>query len=127
MVEKIVPPAAQGTGLKFSRNAETRKDCLLWLRRMAWQAIRAMISHTPAAIKPGSLRSAAMRPALIWVRFKRWQRNERALELGLVTETALSLTGSKPRPCASILSIDPYVPGKNGAPGEAKVFKLSAN
>jgi histidinol-phosphate aminotransferase len=68
-----------------------------------------------------------MRPALIWVRFKRWQRNERALELGLVTETALSLTGSKPRPCASILSIDPYVPGKNGAPGEAKVFKLSAN
>jgi histidinol-phosphate aminotransferase len=44
-----------------------------------------------------------------------------------VTDTALSLAGAKPRPRASVLSIDPYVPGKSGARGDAKVFKLSAN
>src|SRR5437867_2417529 len=86
-----------------------------------------MISHTPAAIKPGSLRSAAMRPASISARFKRWRRSERVSESNQVTETALSLAGAKPRPRPSILSIDPYVPGKSGAPGEAKVLKLSAN
>ena len=44
-----------------------------------------------------------------------------------MTETAANLAGVKPRPRPSILGIDPYVPGKGAAPGQAKVFKLSAN
>jgi histidinol-phosphate aminotransferase len=35
------------------------------------------------------------------------------------------LTGPQPRP--GILDIDPYVPGKSGAPGLNRVFKLSSN
>ncbi|MGQ4275014.1 pyridoxal phosphate-dependent aminotransferase [Terrihabitans sp. B22-R8] len=34
-------------------------------------------------------------------------------------------SGPQPRP--GILDIDPYVPGKSGAPGVARVFKLSSN
>ena len=34
---------------------------------------------------------------------------------------------SRPKPRPGILDIAPYVPGKSGAPGVAKVFKLSAN
>ncbi len=34
---------------------------------------------------------------------------------------------SRPQPRPGILDISPYVPGKSGAPGAARVFKLSAN
>ncbi len=44
-----------------------------------------------------------------------------------MTKTAMPDAGLRPAPRASILSIDPYVPGKSGAPGATKVFKLSAN
>lgn len=37
------------------------------------------------------------------------------------------MTGSRPQPRPGVLSISPYVPGKSGAPGVAKVFKLSSN
>jgi histidinol-phosphate aminotransferase len=40
---------------------------------------------------------------------------------------ALSRTDARPAPRASVLSIDPYVPGKSTALGAAKGFKLSAN
>ncbi|KAA5603341.1 histidinol-phosphate transaminase [Blastochloris sulfoviridis] len=33
----------------------------------------------------------------------------------------------RPLPLPGVLAIDPYVPGKSGAPGAAKVFKLSSN
>ncbi|MBO0733682.1 MAG: histidinol-phosphate transaminase [Methylocapsa sp.] len=41
----------------------------------------------------------------------------------------MSLRADGPRPCprASILGIDPYVPGKSAAGGTTRVFKLSAN
>jgi histidinol-phosphate aminotransferase len=32
-----------------------------------------------------------------------------------------------PKPRAGVLDIEPYVPGKNSAPGVAKIFKLSSN
>ena len=44
-----------------------------------------------------------------------------------MTKIAVSRSGARPAPRASVLSIDPYVPGKSAAPGAAKVFKLSAN
>ena len=44
-----------------------------------------------------------------------------------MTKIAVSPTDARPALRASILSIDPYVPGKSAAPGAAKVFKLSAN
>lgn len=44
-----------------------------------------------------------------------------------MTDTAFSLARARPRPRASILGIDPYVPGKSAAPGAARIFKLSAN
>jgi histidinol-phosphate aminotransferase len=44
-----------------------------------------------------------------------------------MTQTAMRNAGLRPAPRASILNIDPYVPGKSGAPGATKVFKLSAN
>ena len=44
-----------------------------------------------------------------------------------MTNTAIRAAGLRPSPRASVLRIDPYVPGKSGAPGAAKVFKLSAN
>jgi histidinol-phosphate aminotransferase len=44
-----------------------------------------------------------------------------------MTQTAMRDAGLRPAPRASILNIDPYVPGKSGAPGATKVFKLSAN
>lgn len=34
---------------------------------------------------------------------------------------------SRPTPRPSVLAIDPYVPGKSGAPGSRRTFKLSAN
>ena len=34
---------------------------------------------------------------------------------------------SRPMPQPGILDIAPYTPGKSGAPGLTKVFKLSAN
>jgi histidinol-phosphate aminotransferase len=34
---------------------------------------------------------------------------------------------NRPIPRAGILDIAPYVPGKSGAPGLERVFKLSAN
>ncbi|ALK07972.1 pyridoxal phosphate-dependent aminotransferase [Blastochloris viridis] len=33
----------------------------------------------------------------------------------------------RPLPCPGVLAIDPYVPGKSGAPGVDKVYKLSSN
>src|SRR3974390_45247 len=33
----------------------------------------------------------------------------------------------RPIPRPGVLAIDPYVPGKSGAPGVAKIFKLSSN
>jgi histidinol-phosphate aminotransferase len=44
-----------------------------------------------------------------------------------MTKTAMPDAGPRPAPRASILNIDPYVPGKSGASGAKKVFKLSAN
>ena len=37
------------------------------------------------------------------------------------------MPADRPRPRAGILDIAPYVPGKSGAPGVAKVWKLSSN
>ncbi|MTW16817.1 histidinol-phosphate transaminase [Rhodoplanes serenus] len=37
------------------------------------------------------------------------------------------MSNSRPQPRPGVLSISPYVPGKSGAPGVAKVFKLSSN
>lgn len=34
---------------------------------------------------------------------------------------------SRPQPRAGVMAIDPYKPGKSGAPGVGKVFKLSSN
>src|SRR5579862_2184639 len=36
-------------------------------------------------------------------------------------------SGDRPQPRASVLAIDPYVPGKNAAVGARKIFKLSSN
>jgi histidinol-phosphate aminotransferase len=44
-----------------------------------------------------------------------------------MTKTAMWVAGLRPAPRASILGIDPYVPGKSAAADAAKVFKLSAN
>jgi histidinol-phosphate aminotransferase len=44
-----------------------------------------------------------------------------------MTKTAMPDAGPRPAPRASILNIDPYVPGKSGASGATTVFKLSAN
>ena len=33
----------------------------------------------------------------------------------------------RPEPRPGVLDLEPYVPGKSGAPGVARVFKLSAN
>src|SRR5215831_6322257 len=44
-----------------------------------------------------------------------------------MTNTAIRAASLRPTPRASILSIDPYVPGKSGAPGVAKIYKLSSN
>jgi len=38
-----------------------------------------------------------------------------------------SETGAEPRPRASVLAIDPYVPGKTAATGAGKIYKLSSN
>lgn len=37
------------------------------------------------------------------------------------------MSNSRPQPRPGVLSISAYVPGKSGAPGAAKVFKLSSN
>src|SRR5262244_595424 len=37
------------------------------------------------------------------------------------------MTANRPQPRSGVLDIAPYVPGKNTAPGVAKVFKLSSN
>ncbi|NVO16979.1 MAG: histidinol-phosphate transaminase [Rhodoplanes sp.] len=37
------------------------------------------------------------------------------------------MSSSRPQPRPGVLSISAYVPGKSGAPGAAKVFKLSSN
>ena len=36
-------------------------------------------------------------------------------------------TPSRPVPRPGVMAIEPYVPGKSGAPGVAKVYKLSSN
>jgi len=36
-------------------------------------------------------------------------------------------SGTRPRPHAGVLAIDPYIPGKSSAPGLAKIHKLSSN
>lgn len=41
--------------------------------------------------------------------------------------TASVDAAERPRPLASVFSIDPYVPGKSSAPGVAKIYKLSSN
>ncbi len=38
-----------------------------------------------------------------------------------------SATPSRPVPRPGVMAIEPYVPGKSGAPGVAKVYKLSSN
>jgi histidinol-phosphate aminotransferase len=37
------------------------------------------------------------------------------------------MSPQRPQPRPGVLAIDPYVPGKSGAPGVARVFKLSSN
>ena len=37
------------------------------------------------------------------------------------------MTATRPQPRPGVLAIEAYVPGKSGAPGAAKVFKLSSN
>jgi histidinol-phosphate aminotransferase len=37
------------------------------------------------------------------------------------------MTATRPEPRQGVLEIDAYVPGKSGAPGVAKIFKLSSN
>ncbi len=44
-----------------------------------------------------------------------------------MTKSSMHVRGIRPAPRLSILLIDPYVPGKSGAPGVSRVFKLSAN
>ena len=39
----------------------------------------------------------------------------------------MSTAASRPQPRPGVLAIDAYVPGKSGAPGVAKVYKLSSN
>jgi histidinol-phosphate aminotransferase len=36
-------------------------------------------------------------------------------------------TNNRPFPRLGVLAIDPYVPGKSGAPGAGKIYKLSSN
>ena len=42
-------------------------------------------------------------------------------------EKVLKMTANRPQPRPGVLDLEPYVPGKSGAPGVARVFKLSAN
>jgi histidinol-phosphate aminotransferase len=44
-----------------------------------------------------------------------------------MTSIAMPRADARPSPRASVLGIDPYVPGKSEAPGAPKAFKLSAN
>src|SRR5262245_20849313 len=94
---------------------------------MARRAIYLSSSRARAGPMQRLPKLALTRRASIWASAKKWRRNEPALEFAFITNTAIRAASLRPAPRASILSIDPYVPGKSGAPGAAKVFKLSAN
>ena len=49
------------------------------------------------------------------------------LNAQLIATRVSSMNPNRPVPRASVMEIEAYVPGKSGAPGAKKVYKLSSN